>query len=180
MLSAVLQTSSEEQASPVNGNQQKTSPEEEKQSRNGTQNSNEDDLFENLPLSAVATVDWITEQCIVTHVMFQKQKFEVLDVKADGNCFYSMISVETVKRNIFSHMQDLWEAKSRWFKTLYSQFAPVAFHENFDGYVKHMLQDREWANMLERDIASDFFKCNILMHTPATNARLRSLYTADS
>ncbi len=29
-----------------------------------------------------------------------------------------------------------------------------------------MLQDREWASMLERDIASDFFKCNILMHTP--------------
>ncbi len=29
-----------------------------------------------------------------------------------------------------------------------------------------MLQDSEWASMLERDIASDFFKCNSLMHTP--------------
>ncbi len=30
-----------------------------------------------------------------------------------------------------------------------------------------MLQDSEWASMLERDIASDIFKCNILMHNAA-------------
>ncbi len=42
--------------------------------------SNEHNLFENLPLSAVATVNWITEQGIVTHVMFQNQKFELPDV----------------------------------------------------------------------------------------------------
>ncbi len=82
--------------------------------------SNEDDLFENLPLSAVATVEWITEQGIITHLLFQNQNFEVLDVRADGNCFYSMISVglafhniflsmKNVKRNIFTHMHDLWE-----------------------------------------------------------------------
>ncbi len=62
-------------------------------------------------------------QGIVTHLLFQNQNFEVLDVRADGNCFYSMISVglafhniflsmKNVKRNIFTHMRGLWEAES--------------------------------------------------------------------
>ncbi len=60
MLPAVQQTSSEEQASPVNVNPQKTFPEEEKQSRNGAQNSNEDDLFKSASkCSSRCTVDWI-------------------------------------------------------------------------------------------------------------------------
>ena len=134
-----------------------------------TSASNEDEPFQSLSGNAAANVEWTTEHGFVTHLRFQEQKFEVLDVKADGNCFYSMISVglafnekflsmQAVKRDILTHMQELWEAKSKWFKELYSQFAPPALHDNFHGYIRQMSKDHEWSSMLERDIASVLFK----------------------
>ncbi len=132
---------------------------------------------DSLSLTATNHVDWLKEHGVVTHMLFQQQQFEVIDVKANGNCFYSMISVglafhnvfqsmKTVKQNIFVHMQELWEAEVGWFKILFDQFVQPVFRHNFNGYIRHMLKDGEWASMLERDIASILFKCNILMHTP--------------
>ncbi len=94
-----------------------------------------DEMWETLPLSGRDSVQYIKEHGSVTHMLFQGQQFEVLNVKGDGNCFYRMISVglafnnvfvssKRVKQDIFAHMQDLWEAKVEWFSELFNHFVP--------------------------------------------------------
>ena len=123
---------------------------------------NADNLFQSLPLSAADIAEWIKEHGGVTHKLFQQQQFEVIDVKANVNGFSSMISVGLAfheATNICSHARIAPNGS----KKLSSQFVSPDFRYNFEGYVAHMVKEREWASMLERDIISDLFKCNILI-----------------